>query len=109
MKVGAIIAAAGVGKRMKADRPKQLLVLDGTPILIYTLRKFDSCDVIDHIIVPSPHEFVQEIQDLVDNARLKKNVTVVEGGERRQDSVWIGMQHLKSDTTTVAVHDSVRP
>jgi 2-C-methyl-D-erythritol 4-phosphate cytidylyltransferase len=109
MKVGAIIAAAGVGKRMKADRPKQLLVLDGTPILIYTLRKFDSCDVIDHIIVPSPHEFVQEIQDLVDNARLKKDVTVVEGGERRQDSVWIGMQQLKSDTTTVAVHDSVRP
>jgi len=109
MKVGAIIAAAGVGRRMKADRPKQLLALDGTPILIYTLRKFDSCAVIDHIIVPSPHEFVQEIRDVVERAGLTKPVTVVEGGERRQDSVWIGMQHLHAGTTTVAVHDAVRP
>lgn len=109
MKVGAIIAAAGVGRRMKADRPKQLLALDGTPILIYTLRKFDSCGAIDHIVVPSPHEFVDEIRSVVDEARLKKSVTVVEGGERRQDSVWIGMQHLQSGTALVAVHDAVRP
>jgi len=94
---------------MKADRPKQLLVLDGTPILIYTLRKFDSCGVIDHIVVPSPHESVDEIRDLVSKAGLKKRVIVVEGGERRQDSVWIGMQHLDPATTIVAVHDAVRP
>ena len=43
MKVTAIIAAAGVGRRMKTDRPKQLLVLDDTPILIHTIRKFDAC------------------------------------------------------------------
>jgi 2-C-methyl-D-erythritol 4-phosphate cytidylyltransferase len=109
MKVGAIIAAAGVGRRMKADRPKQLLALDGTPILVYTLRKFDSCEIIDHIVVPSPHEFVEEIRDLIQRERLKKRVTVIEGGERRQDSVWIGMQHLDAETTTVAVHDAVRP
>ena len=66
---------------MKADRPKQLLALDGTPILVYTLRKFDSCPAIDHIIVPSPHEFVDEIQRLVAEAGLKKRVIVVEGGE----------------------------
>lgn len=109
MKVGAIIAAAGIGRRMKADRPKQLLVLDGTPILIYTLRKFDSCAVIDHIVIPAPHEFVQEINDLVATAGLKKPVKVVEGGERRQDSVWSAMDHLQPGTTTVAVHDGVRP
>jgi 2-C-methyl-D-erythritol 4-phosphate cytidylyltransferase len=109
MKVGAIIAAAGIGRRMKADRPKQLLVLDGTPILVYTLRKFDSCAVIDHIIVAVPHESAEEIRELVAQAGLKKPVTVVEGGERRQDSVWIGMQHLQPGTTIVAVHDAVRP
>jgi 2-C-methyl-D-erythritol 4-phosphate cytidylyltransferase len=43
MNVTAIIAAAGAGRRMKADRPKQLLTLDNTPILIYTIRKFDAC------------------------------------------------------------------
>jgi len=109
MKVGAIIAAAGVGRRMKADRPKQLLVLDDTPILIYTLRKFDKCAVIDHMIVAAPHDAVEEIRELVRGARFKKKVTVVEGGERRQDSVGIAMQHLEPDTDIVAVHDAVRP
>jgi 2-C-methyl-D-erythritol 4-phosphate cytidylyltransferase len=109
MKVGVIIAAAGAGRRMKADRPKQLLVLDGTPILIYTLRKFDSCAVVDHIVVAAPHESVEEIRQMVSQAGFKKPVTVVEGGERRQDSVWIAMQQLKPDTTIVAVHDAVRP
>lgn len=94
---------------MKADRPKQFLVLDGTPILIYTLRKFDSCAAIDHTIVAGPHESVDEIRSLVAKADLKKPVIVVEGGERRQDSVWIGMQNLRPDTTLVAVHDAVRP
>ena len=109
MKVGAIIAAAGAGRRMKADRPKQLLVLDGTPILVYTLRKFDTCAVIDHIIVAAPHESVDEIQSMVTEAGFTKPVIVVEGGERRQDSVWIAMQHLLAGTTIVAVHDAVRP
>jgi len=109
MKVGVIIAAAGVGRRMKADRPKQLLVLDGTPILIYTLRKFERAGLVDHMIVAAPHESVNEIGTLVSKAGFQKRVTVVEGGERRQDSVWIGMQHLEPETTIVAVHDAVRP
>src|SRR5436853_5035598 len=109
MKVGAIIAAAGVGRRMKADRPKQLLVLHDTPILIYTLRKFDKCPVIDYMIVAAPHDAVEEIRHMVHDANLAKKVTVVEGGERRQDSVGIAMQQLEPDTTIVAVHDAVRP
>jgi hypothetical protein len=58
MKVGAIIAAAGFGRRMKTDRPKQLLALNGTPILVHTIRKFDASNVIDYIIVTAPREAV---------------------------------------------------
>ena len=109
MKVGAIIAAAGAGRRMRTDRPKQLLVLNGTPILIHTIRKFDSTAVIDHIIVTAPRESVEEVRSLVADAGFKKPVKVVEGGERRQDSVAMGLQHLQPGTTLVAVHDAVRP
>lgn len=109
MKVGAIIAAAGAGRRMKSDRPKQLLEMDGAPILIYTLLKFDECNVIDYIIVAAPRESLDEIRQMVARSRIRKTVTVVQGGERRQDSVAIAMQHLEADTTTVAVHDAVRP
>jgi 2-C-methyl-D-erythritol 4-phosphate cytidylyltransferase len=109
MKVGVIIAAAGVGRRMKADRPKQLLALDGTPILIYTLRKFDACALVDHMVVAAPHESVDEIRQLVGDAQFSRKVTVIEGGDRRQDSVGLAMRYLEPDTTIVAVHDAVRP
>ena len=109
MKVGAIIAAAGSGRRMKTDRPKQLLALNGTPILVHTIRKFDACKVIDYVIVTAPREAVDEIKNLVKSAGFKKSVVVIEGGERRQDSVAMGLQRLQPGTDIVAVHDGVRP
>src|SRR6266705_1287466 len=109
MKVGAIIAAAGFGRRMKTDRPKQLLMLNGTPILVHTTRKFDASSAIDYIIVTAPRESVEEVRDLVKTAGFKKSVIVIEGGERRQDSVAMGLQHLQPGTAIVAVHDGVRP
>src|SRR3990172_4737170 len=109
MKVGAIIAAAGFGRRMKTDRPKQFLALDGTPIIIHTIRKFDSCPAVDYIIVTAPREAVEEVRTLARSAGFVKPVTVVEGGERRQDSVAMGIESLLPGTTIVAVHDGVRP
>ncbi len=109
MKVGAIIAAAGFGRRMKADRPKQFLALNGTPIIIHTIRKFDASTVIDYIIVTAPRESAEELRHLVDSAGFHKPVLVVEGGERRQDSVAAGLAHLEAGTEIVAVHDGVRP
>ena len=109
MKVGAIIAAAGFGRRMKADRPKQLLALNGIPIIIHTIRKFDISRVIDYIIVTAPRESVIEVSELVKSAEFQKPVIVVQGGERRQDSVASGLNHLQPGTDIVAVHDGVRP
>jgi len=109
MKVGAIIAAAGFGRRMKADRPKQLLALNGIPIIIHTIRKFDISRVIDYIIVTAPRESVMEVNELVKSADFQKPVIVVQGGERRQDSVASGLNHLQPGTDIVAVHDGVRP
>lgn len=109
MKVGAIIAAAGFGRRMKTERPKQLLVLDGTPILVHTIRKFDACATIDYVIVTAPRELVKEVGELVKSAGFKKKTNVIEGGERRQDSVAMGLRHLEPGTDIVAVHDGVRP
>jgi 2-C-methyl-D-erythritol 4-phosphate cytidylyltransferase len=109
MNVTAIIAAAGAGRRMKSDRPKQLLALDKTPILIYTIRKFDTCPLVDRIVVAAPQESVDEVRKLVAGAGFSRPISVVQGGARRQDSVAIAMQHLSPETTIVAVHDAVRP
>lgn len=109
MKVTAIIAAAGAGRRMKADRPKQLFLLHNTPILIYTIRKFDACRVVDNVIVAAPRESVDEIRSLVSEAGFSKPISVIQGGDRRQDSVAMALQHLSPEVTVVLVHDAVRP
>ena len=71
MKIRAIIAAAGAGRRMRAERPKQLLALNGTPILIHTIAKFDAAPLVDYIIVTAPKESVEEVRSLVSRAGSK--------------------------------------
>lgn len=109
MNVCAIVAAAGAGRRMKADRPKQFLNLEGTPILVLTLRKLDASPLIDRIVVASPPESVEEVRKLAAEAGLTKPVTAIAGGERRQDSVAIAIRTLGEDVDLVLVHDGVRP
>ena len=94
---------------MKADRPKQFLALDGVSILVSTLRKFDASPLIDQIVVAAPHEAVDEARSLVADAGLGKAVVVIEGGERRQDSVGMAMRELDENIDIVVVHDAVRP
>ena len=50
----AIIAAAGSGTRMASDRPKQFLLLAGTPVICHTLKVFEQCDSIHEVIVVLP-------------------------------------------------------
>ena len=57
MKVIVIIPAAGLGTRMSAahgapkSKSKQFFELQGTPILVHTLRKFAQCDGVSEIVV----------------------------------------------------------
>ena len=46
---------------------------------------------------------------MVAQAGIAKQVTIVRGGETRQDSVESALRALPHDTDIVAVHDAVRP
>ena len=50
-RIAAILPAAGLGTRMGADTPKQFLELDGTPIVIHSLRRIASCALVTDLIV----------------------------------------------------------
>ena len=56
LKVTAIIAAAGRGSRMKKDVNKQYLMLVDKPVLAHTLEVFQSCRLIDRIVVVTARE-----------------------------------------------------
>jgi len=106
----AIIAAAGAGTRMASDRPKQFLLLAGTPVIFRTLKVFEQCDSIDEVIVVLPAEETADFLTLAAKRRLRKLSRVVPGGVTRADSVKRGLMAIRPTTAgIVAVHDGVRP
>ena len=106
----AIIAAAGAGTRMASDRPKQFLLLAGTPVIFHTLKVFEQCDGIDEVIVVLPAEESAGFLSLAGKFGLRKVARVVPGGTTRADSVKRGLMAIRAATAEiVAVHDGVRP
>ncbi len=106
----AIIAAAGAGTRMASDRPKQFLLLAGTPVIFHTLKVFEQCDSIDEVIVVLPAEESAGFLSLAGKFGVRKLARVVPGGATRADSVKRGLMAIRSATAEiVAVHDGVRP
>ena len=106
----AIIAAAGAGTRMASDRPKQFLLLAGTPVIFHTLKVFEQCDSIDEVIVVLPAEESAGFLSLAGKFGVRKLARVVPGGVTRADSVKRGLMAIRSATAEiVAVHDGVRP
>ena len=116
MKVSVILPAAGLGTRMAKVSPektgtsrKQFMQLDGSPILIHTIRKFVSCPSVTEIVVALRAEDVEWVREMLAGETFEKPVRLVEGGESRQQSVQHALDSLSPDTDLVGVHDAVRP
>ena len=104
---GAVIPAAGKGSRF--GEKKQFKLLKGVPLLNHVLTPFLQSDLIYEIIVVVPEEQVQQIKTQVRSMPKTKNIRVVPGGERRQDSVSNGVKVLSNQCKLVCIHDVVRP
>ncbi len=94
---------------MAGSRPKQFLELAGTPILFHTLKVFESCDVIQEIIVVIPAQESAAFVGLSGKHGLRKLSRVVPGGSTRAESVLKGLQNVQATAEIVVVHDGVRP
>jgi 2-C-methyl-D-erythritol 4-phosphate cytidylyltransferase len=106
----AVIPAAGSGKRMGSNRPKQFLRLDGKPILAHTIQAFQDCTTVHAIVlVAPPDEVVFCREEVVEAFGLNKVIEIVPGGLRRQDSVRAGLEALNEVYQWVLIHDGVRP
>ena len=88
---------------------KQFMLLEGSPILVHTVRRFVSSARVDEIVVAVRREDLDWVTELLAREAGGKRVRVVEGGNSRQESVENGLRALDADTTLVAVHDAVRP
>lgn len=110
MKVYVILPAAGLGTRMAGSQPKQFLALEGVPILIHSLRAFAAVKRVTAIYVAVRKIEMERVAAQIAEYGFKDRVTVVEGGENRQESVLHGLAALPAEADDlVLVHDAVRP
>lgn len=116
MKVVVIIPAAGLGTRMSAisggprSKSKQFFELQGTPILVHTLRKFAQCEAVNEIVVALRKNETAIFQKQVEGENFKRPLRVVEGGEHRQNSVANALAAIDAaQDDIVLIHDAVRP
>ena len=116
MKVTVILPAAGLGTRMGRAVPekagtsrKQFMLLDGSPILLHTIRKFAFTPAVSEIVVALRPDDMEWVRELLAAENFGKTVRLVEGGDSRQESVEHALATLDPATELVAVHDAVRP
>jgi len=108
----AIIIAGGVGKRMGQDIPKQFIIIEGKPIIIYTLESFQSHPQIDQILVVCKSGWEETLWAYVNEYKISKVKWIIAGGSKGQESINNGVQFLKehcSENETIIIHDGIRP
>jgi 2-C-methyl-D-erythritol 4-phosphate cytidylyltransferase/2-C-methyl-D-erythritol 2,4-cyclodiphosphate synthase len=105
--VTAIIAAGGRGARFGDARPKQLLLLGGLPILRRSVDAFVSNPRVTDLVVALPRELAADPPDYLHTS--VKPLTVLDGGERRQDSVARAFARVPDGADVVVIHDAARP
>lgn len=110
MKCTAIILAAGQGKRMKTKVQKQFLMLQGKPLLYYSLACFQKSDEIQEIVVVTGKESIDYCRsEIIEKYGFTKVKSIAEGGKERYDSVYAGLEACSADTDYVFIHDGARP
>lgn len=111
MVVGMLLAG-GVGQRMGATIPKQFLEVDGKPIILYPLEVMEKHPLIDAVEIVCVDQFIDQMWEIVKDARLCKVKWIVAGGNTAQESHRNGIAALKdkmSKDDILMIHMSSYP
>ena len=106
-RVGAIIASAGASSRM-GGLDKTLAPLRGEPLIARTVEVFERSPHVGSVVLMVAAGNVEPVRKLAAERGWTKVVEVCAGGERRQDTVRLGLEALPP-CEWVLVHDGARP
>lgn len=106
--VSAVILAGGSGTRVGTGQTKQMLVLDGKPLIVHTLLAFEQCEYIDEIVLVAKEEEMPTYDTFRAEYGLTKLTRVVAGGKTRQQSAKNGFDSIYEKAAYVAIHDGAR-
>jgi 2-C-methyl-D-erythritol 4-phosphate cytidylyltransferase len=107
--VWAVLAAAGSGDRLGADRPKAFARLGGEPLLAQSLKRLDDSDWVDFIVVAAPPGWEEPAILLAEELGCRKVSACVTGGATRGESVGRALAEVPDEAAVVLVHDAARP
>lgn len=108
----AVILAGGIGNRLGAKLPKQLLKVKNKTIIEYSIDAFEYNNNIDEIVIVINEHYIKEISDIVLQNKYKKVTKVLVGGSERSDSSLTAINffsNCNTEETNLIFHDSVRP
>ena len=108
----AAILAGGRGLRMGSSMPKQFMEIDGKPIIVHTIEKFQNHIQIDEIYIVCAPDHCSHMKELVDAYKFTKVKSILPGGADRQKSSFIAVEEVyksHSPKDIILIHDAARP
>ncbi len=109
-KIAVIIAAAGSSKRMGSGINKQHVKIGNLPVIVRSIMAFTENQTFDEVILvvkEDEEEFFNN--EYIGKGLFSSNITLVTGGDERQDSVYNALKILNDDIDFVLIHDGARP
>ncbi len=112
MRLVFIVVAAGAGKRFGLKKNKLLYEINNRPLIYFTLSKIQNCILVDKIILVVRKKEIPVFEGIVKKYEFTKVEAIIEGGQKRQDSVYNALQYLDKNYSKkdffVAIHDGAR-
>jgi 2-C-methyl-D-erythritol 4-phosphate cytidylyltransferase len=107
--VAAVLAAAGSGERLGADRPKAFVRLGDRPLLAESLERLEASEWFEAIVIAAPPDWEEPAILLAEELGCGKVHACVTGGATRSESVRLALGEVPDEAAVVVVHDAARP
>jgi len=112
MRMVAVVLGGGVGQRLGAGMPKQLLTLGGTTLIERCVAAFEAAPGVEEVLVVMARGYTGQVEALL-AGRYRKVTAVIEGGQTRPDSTRVALAAIaagaEGDDCGVLLHDAARP
>jgi len=108
LKTYGVILAAGESTRFDAEVSKLFYKVNGKELVLYPVETFVESNEIDEVLVVSSKSNKEAFEELLSE---HQNVSIILGGDSRQESEYCALQHLQNkatDNCLVAIHDAAR-
>jgi 2-C-methyl-D-erythritol 4-phosphate cytidylyltransferase len=111
MRMVAVVLGGGVGERVGAALPKQLLRLGGKTLVEHCVAAFEQAPGVDEILVVMAAGYVEQVRDMLVEGGFSKVTEVIAGGVARSDSTRAALAAIAGggDNQGVLLHDAARP